>query len=221
MRAIRAVLPLLAATVAGFALTAARRHPARPPAEAPPSATLPPAPEPRPAEKTLPPPTAAEAEATLRRVFRGTVAPEAGEPPLGSDFNGDGAADLVVVVRPVAGRLGEINEPLANWMIQDALESEPAPVRRPVAADERLLAVLHGYGAEGWRNPEARQSYLVRHAAGPPFEARPRRALLRAPHRPATPRIGGDVILTTVGGRRGFVYWTSARYAWLPLPPNR
>jgi hypothetical protein len=211
----------MAATVAGFSLAAVRRHQARPPAETPPYATLPPAPSQRPMAMKGPPPTAAEAAEALRRVFRGAVGLEVGEPPLGSDFNGDGAEDLVVVVRPAIGKLAEVNEPLANWTIQDALEAEPSRARPPVAADERLLAVIHGYGAQGWRNPEARQSYLVRHAAGPPFESRPRSALLRNPHRAAAPRVDGDIILTTVGGRRGFVYWTAARYAWLPLPPGR
>jgi hypothetical protein len=221
MRTARAVLPLLAATLAGFALAAVRRHPARPIVEAPPLATLPPAPSQQPVAVKGPPPTRAEAAEALHRVFRGAVGPEAGEAPLGSDFNGDGAEDLVVVVRPATGRLAEVNEPLANWTIQDALEAQPSRTRPPVAADERLVAVIHGYGAQGWRNPEARQSYLVRHAAGPPFEARPRSALLRNPHRAAAPRVDGDIILTNVGGRRGFVYWTAARYAWLPLPPGR
>jgi hypothetical protein len=221
MRTARAVLPLLAAAALGFALAAARRHPPRPPAEAPPSATLPPAPSPGATAVTRPPPTPAEAAEALRRVFGGAVAPESGEPPLGRDFNGDGVVDLAVVVRPSAGRLAEINEPLASWTIQDAAASGPAREKSSVAADERLLAVIHGYGAEGWRSPDARQSYLVRHPGSPPFEPRPRSALLRNRHRPAPPRVDGDVILTTVGGRRGFVYWTSARYAWLPLAQPR
>jgi hypothetical protein len=220
MKTATTVTALLAASLAGFGLAAARRHRTAASSEAPPSATLPPAPSP-PAALKLPPPTAAETADVLRRIFGDAVVAAPGGRPAAGDFNGDVMEDLALAVLPASGRLAEVNDPLANWMVQDALvaeaDRERAAGRGSVQPGERLLAVVHGYGAEGWRSPEARQCYLVRHAAGPALEARPRRALLGNPHRPQMPGLVGDVIMTTVDGRRGFVSWTGARYAWVPL----
>ena len=222
MKTATTVTALLAATLAGFGLAAARRHRTAASSEAPPSATLPPAPSP-PAALNLPPPTAAETADVLRRIFGDAVVAAPGGRPAARDFNGDGIGDLAVPVQPVAGRLAEVNDPLANWVVQDALAADADRARSAgrgdVQAGEILLAVVHGHGTDGWRSPEARQCYLVRHAAGPALEPRPRRALLGNPHRPSMPGFGGDVIVTTVDGRRGFVSWTGARYTWVPLSP--
>ncbi|HEY3119519.1 MAG TPA: hypothetical protein VGL15_02780 [Vicinamibacteria bacterium] len=220
MKTATTVTALLAASLAGFGLAAARRHRTAASSEAPPSATLPPAP-PLPLAPKLSPPTTAETAEVLRRAFGGVVAAAPDERPAARDFNGDGREDFALAVRPAEGRLADVNDPLANWVVQDALVAEADRERAAsggsVQPGERLLAVVHGYGAEGWRSPEARQCYLVRHAAGPALEARPRRALLGNPHRPQMPGLVGDVIMTTVDGRRGFVSWTGARYAWVPL----
>jgi hypothetical protein len=222
MRTTTAVLALIAATLTGFGLAAARRQRIATVSEAAPSATLPPAPS-LPLALRLPPPTTAETAEVLRRSFGGAVAAAPGGQPAARDFNGDGMEDLAVAVLPASGRLADVNDPLANWMVQDALvaeaDRERATGRGSVQPGEMLLAVVHGYGAEGWRSPQARQCYLVRHAAGLALEPRPRRAFLRNPHRARMPGLGGDVLMTTIDGRAGFVYWTSARYAWLPLPP--
>jgi hypothetical protein len=163
----------------------------------------------------LPPPTAIEVEAGLRRAFGGTVRPVGPPHGLVGDFNGDGSEDVAVPVSPIADRLSDVNDGLANWRIGDALAAGEMTVR----PQEVLLAVVHGYGRSGWRDEQARQCYLVRHATGAPLEARPRTELLRYVRRlPDEPRLAGDVILASMGSRAGFVYWTGARYAWHPLP---
>jgi hypothetical protein len=144
------------------------------------------------------------------------------------DFNGDGAEDVAMPVRPAEGRLTELNDGLANWRVQDALDEaasrrEPSPnaerARATVEPGDVLLAVVHGFGPQGWRDDRARQCYLVRHATGAPLEARPRTELLRYVGRvPNGAQLTGDVILCAAGRRPGFVYWTGARYAWHPLP---
>jgi hypothetical protein len=220
-------LVILALAAMAFAL-AARRGP-QGSAEVRPQP--PPAAEPTPASfgLKLPPPTQTELEGGLRRAFGETVRP-ATRPRrcIVGDFNGDGAEDVAMPVRPAEGRLLELNDGLANWRVQDAL-AEDASRREPppntehggatVEPGDLLLAVVHGFGPRGWRDDRARQCYLVRHATGTPLEARPRTELLRYVGRvPDAAQLTGDVILCAAGRRPGFVYWTGARYAWHPLP---
>jgi len=113
-----------------------------------------------------------EAALALARVFGPAVTLDA-EPAVG-DFNGDGSPDLAVAVRPRPGQAPALGDPLANWTVQDC-DDRPAPhpvtppvtgPRAPIAEAERLLAVIHGVGARGWRDDEARQAYLVRAGSG-------------------------------------------------------
>jgi hypothetical protein len=174
---------------------------------------------PPPFAAALPPPTASEVEDGLRRAFGGAVRPAGALHVLVGDFNGDGAEDVAVPVSPLPDRLADINDRLANWRVQDAQAPAAEVAVRP---QEVLLAVVHGYGPRGWRDQQARQCYLVRHATGPPLETRPRTELLRyARRRDEDPGLAGDVILASMGSRPGFVYWTGARYAWHPLPKAR
>ena len=136
---------------------------------------------------------------------------------LVGDFNGDGAPDLAVEVRPAAGHLAEVNDEVANWTIQDcaAVSASARPLGHPrvrpvVAEDERLVAILHGYGARGWRDPGARQVYLIKNGGGP-AAAQPRRAY---PELDAPGTESGGHVLTSTSPAPGVVYWTGARYAW-------
>src|SRR5436190_9007297 len=92
------------------------------------------------------------------------------------DFNGDGSQDLAVITRPNEAALPEINDHLANWTLEDPHEV-PIPGKKAAAQPARpktvkaersdqLLAIIHGVGPKGWRNPEARQTFLLRNAAG-------------------------------------------------------
>jgi hypothetical protein len=161
-------------------------------------------------------PRRAETQAAVRRVFADAVVPDARRTVAG-DFNGDDAPDLAVVVRPARGALDRINHELANWTLQDAAGRAPGGGRVQVAAQDVLLAVIHGYGAGGWRNPEARQSYLIRNAAGDALTVRARGAAERNLAETGLARLRGDVITQSIGGRRGFVYWSGSRYLWTPV----
>ncbi len=215
MKALRAAGAILALAAIAFALAARRSRDGAAELEPHLPRSGPVTPPPLPA--VLPPPTASEVEDGLRRVFGGTVRPAGARHFLVGDFNGDGAEDVAVPVSPRPDRLADINDGLANWRIQDALAPDPAEAT--VRPEEVLLAVVHGYGPRGWRDAQARQCYLVRHATGAPLERRPRTELLRYAQRvPDEPRLAGDVILASMGSRAGFLYWTGARYAWHPLP---
>ena len=222
MRTARAAWVLLAFAAIAFPLAARRGTygSAELPPHPPPAGAV----SPPPFLVKLPPPTTAEVEQGLRRAFGETIRPAQTSRALVGDFNGDGVEDVAVPVRPDRDRLAELNDGLANWWVQDALrESQSDLVGEAslamVEAGDVLLAVIHGYGAHGWRDERARQCYLVRHATGAPFEVRPRTALARyVGATPAGAPLPGDVILASAGRRAGFVQWTGARYEWHPLP---
>lgn len=186
------------------------------PAAAQPPATAPPAP--------------AEAEAALVRVYKRAVLIDKGhgEPPLVGDFNGDGSEDVAVAARPAEGMLAEINSEFANWIVIDPLrgaapgpekaaQPRPANASGPVQVErgDRLLAVIHGYGREGWRDAAATQSYLLRNAVGEGMRRTPLKGyppglkvLGKGAHR------GADIITFRLAGAQGFLYWAGGKYTW-------
>lgn len=175
----------------------------------------------------LPPPSAAEVREAMQRIFGDVLSftPEPGN-FIVADLNGDGSEDLAVVVRPAApGKLDEINSEVANWIIEDAKQAvipstKQTVVKMPtvespkIGAGETVLAVIHGYGPKGWRNPEARQAFLVKNAAGHFEGTAPSISehAIRAMHLP----VETDVIKVVRDNKKGFVFWTGGTYAWHP-----
>ena len=172
----------------------------------------------------LPPPTADDVRKVVARLFVGAVSTDAkGEPKFTvGDFNGDGSEDIAVLVHPNPAKLQEINNPQADWIIWNPAKVPlPKPHQRVlkmtsdlkdehVRRSDLLLAVIHGQGAEGWRNPQAYQAFLLRNLMGKtpvaerfggglPFQAKPE-----------------DVLPETVKGIPGYVYWLGTVYAWQP-----
>jgi len=160
------------------------------------------------------PPRAGEAVTVLYRAFGRAVEME-GEGAAVGDFNGDGSPDLAAGVRASEAHAAEINDPLANWTVQDCASSANPPVAKtppsPTAVRNRepLLAVVHGFGRRGWRDPEARQAYLMKGAPEGPWRGRSRDDYpgLAAPEARAL----GDV-LAGPSSPGGIAYWTGARY---------
>ena len=160
------------------------------------------------------PPRAGEAVTVLDRAFGRAVEME-GEGAAVGDFNGDGSPDLAVGVRASEAHGAEINDPLANWTVQDCASSaDPHLAKTPpsspaVGNREPLLAVVHGFGRRGWRDPEARQAYLVKGGPKGPWRRRSR------DHYPGLDgpeaRALGDV-LAGPSSRGEIAYWTGARY---------
>jgi len=169
------------------------------------------------------PATEAEVNAALHRIFADAVRGVPHEQWFTTgDFNGDGSTDLAAFVLPNGSKLRPLNDPLANWTIQDATHvffppadqrivmMPPKPRAQFVHSDVLLMAIIHGYGQSGWRDPNARQAYLVRHAGDVPIEARP------APDRvegAAASIIRSEIIFEPVG-KPGFLFWTGSQYAW-------
>lgn len=173
----------------------------------------------------LPPPSAGDVRNAITRTYKDAVQVDSARFCVG-DFNGDGMQDVAVVVKPANGMLAEINSEVANWILEDPQKVVlPNPDKRTqvlgraeptrVEQSDTLLAVLHGYGPAGWRDPRARQTYLLRNAAGVNMKTQQLTDALRAIHRNSSfPRLRGDVINEAIGGQPGFLFYTGAKYAW-------
>jgi len=175
----------------------------------------------------LPPPTSVEVAGVLSRVFADDLrlASSAQALFIAGDFNGDDSQDLAMIVRPAPGKLEDINSELANWIIQDAdvffvppsgqhVVTVPKITAAKVMEGETVLAVVHGYGRQGWRNPDARQGYLVKHAAATFLSLGPSIAekSIRQMHLP----VRTEIIYELRNKKRGFLFWTGQAYAWHP-----
>ncbi len=174
------------------------------------------------------PPNENEIKDAVARVFQKAAVPDASRNPafVVGDFNGDGSQDLAVLVRPTQESLGEINNELANWVLEDprasGVQKPNSSMRRPKApraeVGEILLAVIHGVGAQGWRNPEARQTYLLKNAAASKMTSEPIKNLQENKDKEKLPPLRGDAIGEAVGDTSGLLYWTGAKYAWYRTP---
>jgi len=172
-----------------------------------------------------PPPTVEEVANVLHRVFEGDVTLDTTAHPsfVAGDFNGDQSQDLAVIVRPVNGKLADINNELANWIIQDAnvyfippdekhVVKVPVLPAAKVMEGEELLAIVHGYGRDGWRNPQARQGYLIKHAAATLLRlgSSASEKSIREMHLP----VETEIIYERRNNKMGFLFWTGQAYAW-------
>lgn len=177
----------------------------------------------------LPTPKPAEAQGAVARVYGNAVMVDTGSVPvlIVGDFNGDGSQDIAVVVKPAKGKLDELNSELANWILEDPrqvmqpnahanaqpLAKVPEPLK--VQPNELLMAIIHGYKQEGWRNSEAKQSYLLKNSVGQMMTAQPIRALQNSGNRTKLPgQQNGDIIREMLSGEEGFIYWNGAKYLW-------
>jgi len=179
-------------------------------------------------DKQKAPPQKDEVAGAITRVFVKTVSFEesSGTPFVAGDFNGDGSQDLAVLVKPNEGSLSDVNNELANWTLEDPAqipipgtpEANQLIPPKPVKAqpNDSLLAIIHGAGKEGWRSPEARQTYLLRTGGGSGLSVRSL-ASLRGDKAAKLPPLRGDAVTETVKGRSGLIFWTGARYAWFPV----
>ena len=187
-----------------------------------------PAVSPIPTKELTLPPKPEEVKEVVARVFENVATPDTKSNPgfVIGDFNGDGSEDIAVVVKPNAATLPEINNELANWVLEDPKTSVSSPPQSashkippkppPVRAqkDDSLLAIIHGVGSKGWRDPEARQSFLLKNGVGANMTSQSARELRTSKDKQNMPSIRGDGIRQTIGGQSGLVYWTGAKYGW-------
>jgi len=175
---------------------------------------------------TAPPPKPEELSEAVARVFEKAAAPDTTHNPnfVVGDFNGDGSEDLAIITRASEGSLKELNNELANWTLEDprkipipgAKAANEITALKPVRAEkgDTLLAIIHGVGPKGWRNPEARQTFLLKSGSASEMITEPAAALLNSKDKRKLPPLRGDAIRQTVDGQSGLLFWTGAKYAW-------
>jgi PBP1b-binding outer membrane lipoprotein LpoB len=173
--------------------------------------------------------TKTEIGAVIARIFEDAVSvdSEASSSIIVGDFNCDGSEDIAIVVKPADGRLSDINSEVANWTVLSPKKvSAPAmtPIVRQtsrgrmperVEKDERLVAVIHGSGAKGWRDPAAKQTYLLRDVAGDQMKQISMKEFIKnVRDKDAIVKRSGDVISDTKDKETGFIFWNGSKYAW-------
>jgi hypothetical protein len=165
----------------------------------------------------LPPPKLDEVREAVKRVFKDAAVIDTTREPnfIAGDFNGDSSEDIAVTVKPAPGKLPEMNEEFPSWMLKDPfvpIKPEMPPLR--VEENESLLAVIHGYGTQGWRDPQATQTYLLKNAAGSGMKTHKGKEFATANRGRRLPLLHGDLIGEVLGGAPGYLYYTGPTYSW-------
>ncbi len=158
-----------------------------------------------------------EVQDAVRRVFKDSAILDTSVSPnfLVGDFNGDATQDLAVVVRPAPGKFTEMNEEYPAWLLRDALLTDRN--QRPnltVDENETLLAIIHGFGNEDWRDPQATQTYLLKNAVAAKMSVSTAAEFLQSHSGRKTPRPQGDIIGGKLRDSDGYLYYTNANYSW-------
>ena len=208
----------------------AKATPEQPRAESAPSTATSPAPSAtpetvQPADEPPAPPKPGEVQEVVARVFGKVATPDTSLRTgfIAGDFNGDGSEDLAVAVQADPAQLAEINNEVANWTLEDpklvsipGQDKGPRPPGKPVHVEksDTLLAIIHGFGPRGWRNAEAKQTFLLKNAVGNSMQTETATILRHSKERQKLPPVRGDAIRQTLGGKAGIIFWTGAKYAW-------
>jgi hypothetical protein len=165
----------------------------------------------------LPPPELDQVRAAVKRVFKESVVVDSSHQPgfVAGDFNGDLSQDIAVVLKPESEKLAELNEEFPAWILRDISgTSESGTPRLHVAANEVLLAVIHGYGSGGWRDPQATQTFLLKNADGSRLEAQSPEKFQEANRGKKLPRLRGDLVAEVRDGKAGWLYYANSTYSW-------
>ena len=162
-------------------------------------------------------PTQAEVNEAVTRIFRDSAAVDSRSQPsfFTGDFNGDGSNDIAVILKPTPGGLGEMNQQFPPWILRNPFVI-PKPNDPPmqIAQNDMLLAIIHGYGPDGWRDSQARQTYLLKNAVGQDLKAWKKSEVAAANQGAPLPRPVGDMIGETLRGKSGYLYFNGAQYSW-------
>jgi hypothetical protein len=162
-------------------------------------------------------PTLPEVQEAVRRIFKDAALVNTDRNPnfVEGDFNGDRSQDIAIVLKPAPGKLSKMNEELPAWILKDPfVAAQPGMPPLRVTENETLLAVVHGYGVNGWRDPQATQTYLLKNAVGPDVKTQPKSEFLIANQGKQMPRLPGDLIGEVLRGRAGYLYFAEVTYSW-------
>ncbi|PWT93939.1 MAG: hypothetical protein C5B55_03600 [Blastocatellia bacterium] len=160
-------------------------------------------------------PKLADVEEAINRVFKRAAKLDQTTHPnfIVGDFNGDQSEDLAVVLKPV--ELAAMNEEYPAWLLRDPLlQTQSRSTTLRIAENETLLAVIHGYGPNEWRDAQATQTFLLKNVAVANMETKKAVEFLKGHPGRKLPRAQGDVITETLQGSQGCLYYSGANYRW-------
>lgn len=186
----------------------------RPAVEAPPVAYQP-SPQSTPVQLgAVPAPKQSEVQEAVRRVFKDAAVINTAYNPsfLAGDFNGDGSQDLAVILKPA--NLDVMNQELPPWLVRQPRTNKAPLTQARIEKDETLLAVIHGYGANHWRDPDATQTFVLKDVVGQDLKVHSLSEFVTANSGRKLPRPQGDLIGETVQGSPGYLYYAQATYSW-------
>ena len=155
-----------------------------------------------------------EVQDAVKRVFKEAAVIDNSHNPsfVAGDFNGDAAEDIAIVLKPA--KLEEMNQELPPWLVREPRSNQAKPVRLKIEKDEKLLAVIHGFGDNAWRNPEATQTFVLKNVVGDGLKVESGKEFITANAGRKLPRPQGDLIGQTLQGAQGYLYYATATYSW-------
>ena len=159
---------------------------------------------------------AVEVQDAVKRVFKDAALLHPDHDPnfLVGDFNGDASQDLAVILKPAPGKVSEMNQELPPWLLRDPRSNSTQSQQLRIQKDETLLAVIHGYGANEWRDPEATQTFVLKNVVGDDLKVQTPKEFVNANSGRKLPRPQGDLIGETLNGTRGYLYYAVSTYSW-------
>ena len=159
-------------------------------------------------------PKLSEVQEAVKRVFKDAAVIDTNYNPnfLAGDFNGDASQDIAVILKP--NNLEQMNEQYPAWLLRDprGKQSEREPLK--IEKDEVLLAVIHGYGANDWRDPEATQTFVLKNVVGSDLRVHTGKEFVSANSGRKLPKAQGDLIGETLNGNQGYLYYAVSTYSW-------
>lgn len=159
-------------------------------------------------------PKQSEVQEAVKRIFKDAAVVASNHNPnyLSGDFNGDGSQDLAVILKPV--KLDLMNQELPPWLVRQPRTNKVSRTRLQINKDETILAVIHGYGPNHWRDPDATQTFVLKDVVGNNLKVESPKDFVTANSGRKLPRPQGDLIGETVNGNTGYLYFAQATYSW-------
>ena len=181
-----------------------------------------PAYQPKPSEATVKMPNVvapklADVHAAVHRVFKDAAVVDTTLSPsfFVGDFNGDASQDLAVVLKPATARVAELNEEYPPWLLRDPLLiDQTAKPKVSIQPQDVLLAIIHGYGDNDWRDPQATQTFLLKNVVGSNITVKTGQALAQEHSGKKLPRPQGDLIAENLRGVNGYLFYANSSYQW-------
>jgi hypothetical protein len=131
------------------------------------------------------------------------------------DFNGDRSEDIAVILKTAPGKVSDMNQQFPPWILKDPfVNTEPGMAPLRVSESETLLAVIHGFGAEGWHDTQATQTFLLKNVLGEKIETRTKAETIAANQGKKLPQLSGDLISEVLRGSSGYLYYAGSTYLW-------